>query len=177
MRGTHESIRPAANLPLLERGREDSESGSAVVEFAASAILLFTLVFGTLECSRAVYIYHFVANAAQEAGHYAMVRGATWGTSCASVTAANCIASSDNVSFFVQGLASAGVNEANLTTNTSWPGYDVTGAPCMASSSVPSNAAGCLVVVKLTYAFSFVSPLLPQKTLALTSTSKVTIVE
>ena len=153
------------------------EAGSALVEFAASAILLFTLVFGIMECSRAVYTYHFLANAAQEATRYAMVRGASWTPACASATSSNCMANSSNVTAFVQSLASAGITKSNLTVSTSWPGTDATGASCLASSTVATNTPGCVVAVTASYSFSYVSPLLPQKALALSSTSQVTIVQ
>jgi Flp pilus assembly protein TadG len=147
------------------------QNGSALVEFAASAILLFTLVFGILECSRAVYVYHFVANVAQEAARYAMTRGASWPSSCASYTSFNCTATSSNVTSFVQAQASAGITKGSLTVSTTWPGIDATGASCT------SNKAGCLVLIKVTYPFSFVSPLLSLKTLSLSSTAEVTIVQ
>jgi hypothetical protein len=47
----------------------------------------------------------------------------------------------------------------------------------MLSSSAPSNTVGCLVLINVTYPLSFISPLLPQKELLLTSTSEVTIVQ
>ena len=153
------------------------DSGSALVEFTASAILLFTLIFGIMEFSRAVYVDHFLANAAQEGARYAMVRGDSWSSACASYTTSSCMASSSNVTSFVQSLASAGVTKSNLTVNTSWPGTNAAGASCITNSSVPTNAAGCVVAVTVTYAFSFVSPLIPQKTLSLSSTAQVTIVQ
>lgn len=162
---------------ILFLWRAAETSGSALVEFAASAILLFTLLFGIMECSRAVYIDHFVANAAQEGARYAMVRGASWSASCASVTSSSCAATSSSVSSFVQSLASGGVTKSNLSVTTSWPATDATGASCLSNSTVPNNAVGCVVVVTVTYAFSYVSPLLPQKSLSLTGTSKVTIVQ
>ena len=171
---SHVSCR--SSTAVLESFMQE-EAGSALVEFAVSAIVLFTLVFGILECSRAVYTYHFLANAAQEATRYAMVRGASWTPTCASATSSNCMASSNNVTAFVQSLASAGITKSNLTVSTSWPGTDATGASCHASSSVPSNTPGCVVAVTTSYSFSYVSPLLPQKALGLTSTSQVTIVQ
>jgi Flp pilus assembly protein TadG len=157
--------------------RVATDSGSALVEFAASALLLFTLLFGIMECSRAVYIDHFVANAAQEGARYVMVRGGSWSSSCASVTSSSCVATSSNISAFVQSLASGGVTKSNLSVTTRWPGTDATGASCLSNSTVPTNAVGCTVTVTVTYAFSYVSPLLPQKSLSLTATSEVTIVQ
>lgn len=166
---------PAAPSFLQSLMRQ--EAGSALVEFAASAFLFFTLVFGIMECSRAVYTYHFLANAAQEATRYAMVRGATWTSACASATSSNCIASSSDVTTYVQSLASAGITKSSITVSTSWPGTDATGATCLVPSSVPTNTPGCVVAVTTAYSFSYVSPLLPKKALALTSTSQVTIVQ
>ena len=163
-------VAPAINLVK-------EESGSALVEFAASAILLFTLVFGIMECSRAVYVDHFVANAAQEATRYAMVRGASWTSTCASTTSSNCTVNSSTVTAFVQSLVSAGVSKTNLSVSTTWPGTDATGADCLTSGSEAKNSAGCVVSVKVTYPFSYVSPLLPKSTLLLSSTSQVTIVQ
>ena len=153
------------------------ECGSALVEFTASAILLFTLMFGILECSRAVYVYHFLGNAAQEAARYAMVRGASWNTNCASVTASSCAATSSNVTSFVQSITSAGITKSGLGISTTWPGTDASGANCLLPSTVPTNTVGCVVAVTITYSFSFVSPLLPKKALALTSTAEETIVQ
>ena len=172
MLNTEESAVPSLVLRrLMLVSTTQEETGSALVEFAASAILLFTLVFGILECSRAVYVYHFLANAAQEASRYAMVRGASWSSTCASYTYSNCTATSSNVTSFVQSLAPLGVASANLTVSTSWPGTNAVGASCS------SNMAGCLVLIKVTYPFYFVSPLLSLKTLSLSSMSEVTIVQ
>jgi Flp pilus assembly protein TadG len=151
------------------------ERGSALVEFAASAVLLFTLVFGIMDCSRALYIDHFVANAAREATRYATVRGSSWTSNCTTAIAYGCIASSSNVASFVQLLATSGINPADITTTTSWPGTDATGASCTGSG--PANSLGCVVVVKVSYSFSFMVPFLPKNALVLSSTSKVTIAQ
>lgn len=153
------------------------DCGSALVEFAASAILLLILMFGILECSRAVYVYHFVGNAAQEAARYAMVRGASWNSNCVSATSSNCMATSSSVTSFVQSITSAGITKSRLGVSTTWPATNATGANCLSPSTLPTNTVGCVVAVTITYSFSFVSPLLPQKALALTSTAEETIVQ
>ncbi len=151
------------------------ETGSTLVEFAVSATLLFTLLFGVLDCSRALYVDHFVAHAAQEGARYAMVRGASWSSACSASVVYSCNAGSDNVAAFVQSLATAGVVKASITTTTTWPGTDATGASC--TSGPTKNIAGCAVKVIVTYPFSFIVPLVPLQTLSLSSTSQVTIVE
>ncbi len=151
------------------------ERGSTLVEFAASAVLLFTLVFGIMDCSRALYVDHFVANAARDGTRYAMVRGSSWTSSCTTAIAYGCAASSSNIASFVQSLATAGINSADITTTATWPGTDATGASC--TSSGPANGLGCVVAVKVAYSFSFIVPFLPKKALVMSSTSKVTIAQ
>ena len=151
------------------------QAGSALVEFAMTAILLLMVIFGIMDCSRALYIDHFVVTAARDATRYSMVRGASWNSSCSTATAYDCVASGSNVSSFVQTLASPGVNTANLTTITTWPGTTVTGAACTTSGA--QNSAGCVVMVKVMYSFSFVLPFLPKKAFVLSSTSEVTIAQ
>ena len=153
------------------------EQGSALVEFAASAILLFTLLFGIIECSRAVYVYHFLANASEEAARYAMVRGASWSSSCTSSTASGCVVGSSTVTSFVQSIAPLGIVTSNLNVATAWPATNASGSSCLPSPSAPPNSVGCLVSVTISYPFSFVSPLLPHSVLTLTSSSQVTIVQ
>lgn len=47
--------------------------GQALVEFALSAVLLLTLVFGVIEFGRAIYAYSVVANTAREAARFLAV--------------------------------------------------------------------------------------------------------
>lgn len=161
------------HLPCTPRLRD--ESGSGLVEFAVTALLFFTVLFGIMECSRAIYIDLFLANTSREAIRYASVRGSSWSANCASASSFGCTASGANVQSYAQSLASTGINTSLLTVATSWPGTDATGASCTTSGI--SNAAGCVVKVTTTYAFTYASPLLPHSTLKLTSTSEGTIAQ
>lgn len=60
------SARPA-------RFRRSGRRGSATVEFALIAILLFTVVFGSFEIDRLFLVYTTVANATRGAARYAIV--------------------------------------------------------------------------------------------------------
>ena len=151
------------------------ESGSGLVELAVTALLFFTVLFGIMECSRAVYVDLFLANSAREAVRYASVRGSSWPSNCASAASFDCIASSANVTSTVQSIASAGINSSMLNVSTAWPGTNATGASC--STSSPYNVVGCVVKVTVTYPFTFASPLLPHTTLTLTSTSEGSITQ
>ncbi len=157
-------------VPILAQ-----DDGSALLEFAISGLLLFTIVFGVIECSRALYIDHFVANAAREATRYASVRGASSSTACSSTVVYSCAASSSDVTSFVQSIATAGVRTANLTVGTTWPGTDATGAACPATG--PANSPGCLVMVTVAYTFTYNLPFLSSKAIQLSNSSKVTIVQ
>ena len=159
------------------RGFREFDEGSALIEFAASAVLFFTLLFGIVDFSRALYVDHFVATAAQEATRYAMVRGASWTSTCAAVPGYGCTATSSNIGTFVQSLAPAGVVKSSLSVTVSWPGTDATGASCTSSGSSAANSAGCTVSVVVSYPFAFATPLIVRKTLSLSSTSQVTIVQ
>lgn len=158
MRRAWQSIRPW--------GRHDE--GVSLVEFAASAVLLLTLLFGIVDFARAMYTWAFVSWAAQSGTRYAIVRGARWaGVSCASTTTLDCDATSANVTSYVQGLAPPGVTGSNVQVNPQWPAITPDGTSC---STV--NSQGCLVEVTVSYTFHFVTPFLPSSGINFSSTSE-----
>ena len=153
-----------------------SDSGSALIEFSASATLLMMVIFGTMETARALYVANFVSNAAPEAIRYAMVRGSTWsGTACSSTTTSECAATAANVSSYLTSLAPPGVSTSTdyLTIATTWPGTTPSGASCSAVGV--KNAPGCIVRVNVTYSFSYIFPFMPKGSLPLSSTSAMVI--
>jgi Flp pilus assembly protein TadG len=148
------------------------ESGSDLLEFALSAVLLLTILFGIMDCARAVYVNHFLAQAAREGSRYASVRGAAWSSACATITGASCIASSANISNYVASTVTAGISPGSLTTTTTWPGTDANGNNCSGT-----NAQNCLVTVQVSYNFKFVLPFLPTNALSMSSTSSATVLQ
>ncbi len=152
------------------------ESGSELVEFSFSAILLLTVIFGIAGCALALYAYHYCAQMAREATRYAAVRGATWtGIPCATTATYSCAATASNVASYVVSITPNGFSAANLSVVTTWPGTTATGAIC--SATHVNNSPGCIVSVQVSYAFSYAMPFLPQTPLNLSSTSRVTITE
>ncbi len=145
------------------------------MEFALTVSLLLLMIFGIMDCSRALYADHFVANAAREATRYAAVRGSSWKGACTSSQNFGCHASAADVAAYVKSIIPDGVDPSTLITVTNWPGRDVLGLPCSISGSF--NSEGCLVVVRVTYAFSFAVPFLSTSTLLLSSTSRLTIAQ
>jgi Flp pilus assembly protein TadG len=132
----------------------ENQQGSAVIEFAIAFTLLFTFLFTIVDLSRALYAYHFIADAAREGTRYAMVRGAT----CTSFTTA-CPASATDISNYLQSVP-AGINPQSMTVSTTWN---------------PNNSPGSIVQVKVQYSFQPILPLVPKGTLVMASSSQVVI--
>ena len=156
----------------LARIKSD-ESGGSLLEFAVSAMLLLTVMFGFVEYARAIYTDHFVSYAATEAARYASLRGSTYTTTCASVATFSCAATSANITTFVQKMAPAGVAASSLTATTTWSGKTPAGVACRAATG--TNSPGCVVQVKVICSFAFVLPFISRTNLALTSTAAYAI--
>jgi Flp pilus assembly protein TadG len=130
------------------------ERGSELVEFAAVFTVLFMFLFAIMDLSRALYSYHFVADAAREGTRYAMVRGSTctsWSTACP--------ASSSDIQTYLKSVP-AGINPQSVTVTTTW---------------TPDNKPGSVVQVQVQYSFKPIFPLIPKTALVLTSTSQMVI--
>ncbi len=135
------------------------ERGSSLAEFAIVLTASLTLITGIIDCGRALYTYHLIANAARLGSRYAIVRGAA-------CTVAGCPATQTSIQTYVRGLAPE-LNQASITVTTTWS----TTSSC---TSVPANTAGCLVAVQVVYPFRFAAvPLLPNFAMSMTSTSKM----
>jgi Flp pilus assembly protein TadG len=159
----------------LRRFRQD-QSGNELVEFALCAVILFTVIFGIIDCSRALYADHYVAYVANEATRYAMVRGSTWqGTSCTTPSSFSCDATASDVTNMVTSITPLGFVASNLSVTSTWPGTTPAGSACGTTNGM--NSPGCVVQVTVTYSFDFVLPFLPANTLNLQSTSAVAISE
>ena len=165
----------------IRRFREGaaSERGDEMIEFAIVAVVLFTCIFGIIDCSRALYTYHFASYAAREATRYAMVRGSTWGsTSCATTATFVCNATAANVGAYVQSIVPPGISSGTpLSVTTTWPGTELAGSVATCSTANGNNSPGCLVMVQVSYSFNYMLPFLPTTALTLRSTSEVVILQ
>jgi Flp pilus assembly protein TadG len=148
-----------------------SEEGGTLVEAAVSLTLLLMIIFGLMDCSRALYVDHYVRYTAEEAVRYAMVRGSTWNnTPCSTPATLDCTASAANIQAQVASVMPAGIDPGNsLSVATTWSGLTPTGAACSVTNG--ANSPGCMVQVKVSYSFNFVLPFLPKNALVLTSSS------
>lgn len=152
------------------------DAGSEMVEFALSICIWFGAAFLIMYGSFALYAAHFVANAAESAGRYAMVRGSSWnGSTCGSTSAYDCTATSTDISKYVTGSIPPGLASSSLSVASSWPGTTSTGGTC--DSQDGANSPNCIVKVTVTYNFKFPVPFFTQNTLPLSSTSQLTIAQ
>jgi Flp pilus assembly protein TadG len=151
--------------------RLSSEEGGSLVEASATLTLLLMIIFGIMDCSRALYADHYVRYTAEEAVRYAQVRGSTWNnTPCSTPATLSCTATAANIQSQVASVMPAGIDSGtNLTVVTSWTGLTPTGAACSVTNG--ANSPGCMVQVKVSYSFNFVLPFLPANALVLSSTS------
>jgi Flp pilus assembly protein TadG len=144
------------------------QRGSTLLEFAIVIVLLLTMMFGVVDFGRALYAYHFVANAAREASRYASVRGSTWTSNpCGTnISTPGCSADAGNVQSYVQNLAT-GIGLGNTQSSTILDASLVGRNPpngrtdCATGSPVPP---GCVAEVEVDYAFNFILPLMPKTT-------------
>jgi Flp pilus assembly protein TadG len=149
-----------------------SERGTTLLEFALVAIVLFMLIFGIIDFSRALSAYHFVANAAREGTRYASVRGAD-----CTAPMANCTA--PQIQSYLQTnlrteAAGTGMDPSQLTVPT--PLYAGSNT-CPAVGNNPLNNPGCIVLVTVTYKFSFIFALLPVSPVNMSSTASTVITQ
>lgn len=165
-----DSFRRAGNARNDQRKRR----GSVTLEFAFGLlVILFPLMFGVIDFSRAAYDYHWVSNAARDGSRWASVRGA----SCVGLSG-GCPAASGDVQTYVQSLAVSGMNSGNVTASATWSGKGGDGNDCTNGGNQGSNSAGCVVAVSVNYSFTFSFPYLSSvtgRTLTLNSVSKMVI--
>ena len=79
-------MRPRRSTEFEWRKKGISKDGAAFVEFALVAPVFLMLLFGIIEFSRLMLMYHHVGNAARDGSRYAIVHGST---SLANATAAD----------------------------------------------------------------------------------------
>jgi Flp pilus assembly protein TadG len=132
-----------------------------MVEFGLSATAFLMLLFGIMDCGRALYAYHFVDYAARAATRYAIVRGSSSTTP----------AKATDIQTYVTSLAT-GLN-ANASCSGSPP--TTPNALCVTTTWAPDNAPGSNVQIKVQYNFKPLAPFFPSATLPLTSISQMVI--
>jgi hypothetical protein len=151
------------------------ELGSELVEYALCIGIWSFCVLAVFYGSFLLYADHYVALAAKQGARYAIVRGSTWSTACSSTTTYSCTASSTNITSFVQAGLPPGLNPASLNVAVSWPGTSATGGTCDTANG--SDSPDCAVDVAVSYSFSFPLPFVSQRSVPLSASSQMNILE
>lgn len=158
-------------IHMLRRVLND-ESGSEVVEFALSIWIWIGVFFLLVYMAFAIYVKHFVGEAAHEGARYAMVRGSTWnGASCSNASTMECTATTKDVTNFVESRLPPGIDPDNLTVTTRWPGLTPAGASC--DDYYGSDSPNCIVNVEVDYSMAF--PFASATAFKLSNTAKMTV--
>jgi Flp pilus assembly protein TadG len=134
------------------------QRGQVVVEFTLAASVLFLLVFGIIDFTRALFAYDQVTYAARIGARYAIVRG----SAC---TVTGCPATNASIKAYVLSKVT-GLDTAQMQVLPTWS----TGSGC---TDANNDGPGCNVAVKVTYNFSFI--LGYSRTIAMSSTSQMII--
>ena len=132
----------------LQRFARD-RCGVVAVEFALIIPVFLLMTYGFMELGRALFIQNSLGHAVYEAQRYAIVHGAT----------SSSPADADVIEDVI--LEKAGVLDGSLLT------VDVT--------FTPDNAAGSVVTIVATYAFDYMTALVPLDAFDMVSTSSAVI--
>jgi Flp pilus assembly protein TadG len=144
------------------RAAKRSERGASLPETAIVMGVVLALLFAIIDFGRAMYTYASVAQLARQGARWAIVRGAQ----CTQLD--HCGAVSTDVQTFVQGQ-SIGVMSANsISVTATWP-------PSGCPTGLPAKSPGCIVIVTVSYPFSFMLPFLPTRQFVMSSTSQMII--
>jgi Flp pilus assembly protein TadG len=149
------------------------ERGSSLLEQSFILVFLLTMMFGIIDCGRALYTYHFVSNVAREASRWASVRS----QNCDGSALSGCPGdlTGDNLqTTFKANLSTMGLDPAKVSFTTSWVAPPGVGA---ASCPTPiSNNVGCMVHVDVTYAYTFFfAPFIAAPAISMSSSSEMLI--
>lgn len=155
--------------PHWRRISLSGSSGSIIVEYAITASLLMTLLFGIVQTCFALYAHNFVSDAARMATRYAIVRG----SSCTGMS--DCGITANQIQTYVRGIAYPGISSTNLNTATTWLSASASPPTTWTACATQCNAPGNAVRVQVTYAFPMFIPYWKSTTVNLTSTSQMVI--
>jgi Flp pilus assembly protein TadG len=129
-----------------------NDRGSTIVEFALSSFVFLMTIFGILGFGQAVWRYNMVSNLAKEGARRAVVCGSTTGLST----------SECNIGNYVRSRA-AGYLTICSTCVTTTP------------STISTLTAGSTVAVRVTHAYTPLTPLIRIRALTFSSTAQMIV--
>jgi Flp pilus assembly protein TadG len=183
-------------IGLWRSQRRRSQLGASLVEYAFIMIIFLTLLFGIGGFGHALFVYHFLNEAAKEATRYAAVRGSTCSndSSCVTSNSASGITGPTTIAdvrSYVQSITPQSIDPSKLTvtvcgvsdtsTSVSDSGGICTASPTICSAAVSGvgpfvrGYPGCTVGVKVSYPYTFIFPFIPNPSITMASTSQMVI--
>lgn len=171
---------------LSKLRRLGSESGSALVEFALSASLIFALFFGVIEFGNALYTYQYANEVARELTRYAIVRG----SACTAMpkcgftdtgTDSNGVPNGGTLQTYARATYTyPGVDVTQVTVTNTWSSPVLNSDGTFQSWSACASGSGCnkpgyRVQVNVSYPFLLSIPFWKATTLKVTSSSSMVI--
>lgn len=155
------------------------QSGSALVEMALSAVVLFSMLFGVIEFGYALYTFQFVNEVSREMTRYAIVRGSACSTSSSMTNCGFTDTDTTLQAYARSAYAYPGINMSNLTVTNTWyspvKNSDGTVASWTACGSGTCNVPGNMVKVTVSYPFVLGIPFVPSRSLTVSSDSSMVI--
>jgi hypothetical protein len=142
-----------------QANKDHSRRGATVVEFALTFLLFLLIILTMLEIGRGIWTYTTLAQAARQAGRYAIVRGSENPTTLA------------NIRTVVERHA-RGLEGSRISINAAWN-------PSAETPNLDPAAVnrGDIVEIKLIYPFQLVSSpiVLAQSTVMMSSTTRMVV--
>jgi Flp pilus assembly protein TadG len=120
---------------------------------------MFMLLFMFMELCLMFYTHDMISEVAREGTRYAMVRGA----SCPTTSSPTCEVTATQVNAFVNSIGWPNIGGGTMTVNTTYPDGN--------------ESVGSRVQVQVTYAFKVSMPFVPNKTINMSSTSVMYIIQ
>lgn len=167
----------------------DSERGSVMLEFALSAIILFTLILGVIGLSMGVYTYEAVNQYARDASRYAIVHGngCSYSTTTGGVTTSHSCSIATTCAASGSSYICTDANTALKTylNNEIYPGINgnslaitnlYSKAPGASQCTVTDcNGSGDQVTVTVSYPYLYAIPFLRSRSFTMHASSTMII--
>jgi Flp pilus assembly protein TadG len=150
---------------------KNAERGSSIVEFAIAASAMLMVIFGIIQCGRALYYYHTVSNAARLGARWAEVRG-----SRCTAPMDHCNAMAADIQNYISSTVPL-LDANNVTVNVTWSTSTDPNVNCSSTSPSGNNDPGHFVCVNVAYRFDLAIPFFSGSPLNLSSTSKEVIAD